>query len=315
MQALIYHRFGDADVLEWVSGWSMPSVGSGEVLVKVGAGSINPKDVLLRKGKFTRLLAREPLPRVSGLDLAGEVVSVAEDVRDLKPGDRVFGMTNRFCGGVHAEYAVLSADELALAPPVLSVEEAAAVPLAALTALQALRDCARLEAGQKVLINGASGGVGHFAVQIANCLGAEVTATCGTRNLSFVRELGARHVVDYSRTPANRISGHFDVVFDVFGAGRRRDYRRQLGRQGIYVNTIPKTSTLRGEALARIGLSRRDRLVIVNSNRRDLNQLHTWIQAGRLRPVIDAVYPLREAALAHRHVETRHTRGKVVLVP
>lgn len=314
MRALIYREFGSAEVLEWADEQPTPVPGPDQVLVKVAAGSINPKDVLLRKGVFPRLLDREKLPRGSGLDLAGSVVARGEQVTDLKVGDQVFGMTNRFAGGVHAELAAIDADQVALAPDSLTVVEAAAVPLAALTALQALRDCAGLQAGQTVLINGASGGVGHFAVQVARCLGAEVTAVCGARNLEFVQRLGAQQAVDYRQTPATQVPRTFDVVFDVFGAGRFGQYHRQLGRNGIYVNTIPKPVTALAEGRARLGLGRRNRLVIVNSNRRDLNLLRTWIDAGRLRPVVDGEYLFSEAAKGHRHVESRHTRGKVVLV-
>lgn len=314
MQALMYREFGAPEVLEWVADQPRPVLAPDQVLVKVAAGSLNPKDILLRKGIFPGFLDREKPPRGSGLDLAGEVVEVGPQVSDLSPGDQVFGMTNRFCGGVHAEFAAIAADQVALVPESLTLTEAAAVPLAALTALQALRDCASLQPGQKVLINGASGGVGHFAVQVARCLGAEVTAVCGHRNLEFVQELGAQRAVDYGVTPAREIPETFDVVFDVFGAGRFADYRRQLGRKGIYVNTIPKPVTALAEARARLGLGRRNRLVIVRSKRRDLNLLRMWIDEGRLRPVIDATYSFADAASGHRHVESRHTRGKVVLV-
>ncbi|MDX1587746.1 MAG: NAD(P)-dependent alcohol dehydrogenase [Oleiphilaceae bacterium] len=314
MRALMYREFGAPEVLEWADDQPKPVLTPDQVLVKVAAGSLNPKDVLLRKGIFPRLLDPERPPRGSGLDLAGEVVEVGSQVADLSPGDRVFGMTNRFCGGVHAEFAAIAADQVALAPPNLTLTEAAAVPLAALTALQALRDCAGLQPGQTVLINGASGGVGHFAVQLARCLGAEVTAVCGQRNLDFVRELGAHKAIDYGVTPATAIDQTFDVVFDVFGAGRFGHYRRQLGGHGIYVNTIPKPVTALAEARARLGLGHRNRLVIVRSKRRDLNLLRLWIEEGRLRPVIDATYRFDDAASGHRHVESRHTRGKVVLV-
>ncbi|TVP53108.1 MAG: NAD(P)-dependent alcohol dehydrogenase [Halomonadaceae bacterium] len=314
MRALIYREFGSAEVLEWADGQPTPVPGPDQVLVKVAAGSINPKDVLLRKGIFPRMLDREKLPRGSGLDLAGTVVARGHRVTDLKVGDQVFGMTNRFAGGVHRELVAIDATQVALAPKTLTPVEAAAVPLAALTALQALRDCAGLKPGQSVLINGASGGVGHFAVQVARCLGAEVTAVCGARNLEFVQQLGAQRAVDYGETPAWELPETFDVVFDVFGAGRCGDYRRQLGRKGIYVNTIPKPVTLWAEGRARLGLGRRNRLVIVNSNRRDLNLLRLYIDAGRLKPVVDGQYLFSDAAQGHRHVESRHTRGKVVLM-
>jgi NADPH:quinone reductase-like Zn-dependent oxidoreductase len=183
MKALIYRRFGSADELEWADDWPDPEVSAQSVLIKTVAGSINPKDVLLRKGKFSKTLARDPLPRVSGLDVAGVILAVGSDVSGFSLGESVFGMTNNFAGGVHAEVAKLHRTEIFHAPSNISMEEASCVPLAAQTALQALRDCCSIRNGHRVLINGASGGVGHFAVQIAKALGAEVHAVCGTQNL------------------------------------------------------------------------------------------------------------------------------------
>ncbi len=313
MKAIIYRAFGSPNVLEWVDDWPCPAVAEGEVLVRVRAGSLNPKDVLLRKGKFRPLLDRSALPRVSGLDMAGVVEKVGAGVTAFQPGDAVFGMTNRFQGGVHAELAVLGQDEIAHMPAGLTFNEAAAMPLAGLTALQALRDCAGLSVGQRVLINGASGGVGHFAVQIARIMGCRITAVCGEHNLGFVSGLGAEHPVDYQQTPAPAISGSFDCVFDVFGQYRARDFADTLAPGGVYVNTIPKRTTLIAEARARLGLGRRSRLVIVHSNSADLNVLGQWITEGRLSPYVEKVYPFYHMEDAHRHIETRHTRGKVVL--
>jgi NADPH:quinone reductase-like Zn-dependent oxidoreductase len=312
MKALIYRRFGPPEVLEWAEGWPRPTPAKGQVLVRVAAGSVNPKDVLLRKGHFHRTLAREPLPRVTGLDAAGKVVEVGDGVDDLVPGDRVFGMSNRFCGGVLAEYALFDRGELEQAPACLSPVESAAVPLAALTALQALRDLGRLEPGQSLLINGASGGVGHFAVQIGRIMGAEVHAVCGPANAGFVTRLGAAQVHDYSAASPDAIDHGFDVVFDVFGNQAPRLLARQLGRDGVFVSTVPRGRTIGRELLARLGLGRR-RLVLVRSRRDDLERLAAWIDRGELRPHIDRVYAPGDGAEAHRHVERKHTVGKVVI--
>lgn len=316
MKAIIYRAFGDPSVLEWVEDWPRPNPGPGEVLVKVRAGALNPKDVLLRKGVFHPFLGfmdREPLPRVSGLDMAGEVVERGTDVTDFAPGDPVTGMTNRFHGGVHAEYALVRTDEITLCPQGLSWSHAAALPLAGLTALQALRDCAHLRAGHQVLINGASGGVGHFAVQIARNLGASVTAVCSERNLRFVCDLGADRAVDYQQTPAPAVAGPFDCVFDAFGNYCAVDFRDSLAPGGIYVNTIPGRRTILAEGLARLGLQQRSRLVLVHSNRADLDVLRQWVNEGTLKPHIDRTYPFYHVEDAHRHIESRRTRGKVVL--
>lgn len=313
MKALIYNTFGDPGVLEWVEDWNKPTVAANQVLVRVMAGSVNPKDVLLRKGKFSRTLARVPLPRVSGLDIAGEVVEIGKNITNFATGDLIFGMTNQFSGGVHSEYAVLDATEIALAPSSISIVNASCVPLSAQTALQALRDHCKVAHGHKVLINGASGGVGHFAVQIAKTLGAEVHAVCGSSHLDFVTLLGADVVHDYEVEPAPRVASNFHCVFDVFGKFSRRDFSKQLGRNGIFVSTVPKMSTLRGELLARIGLDKRSRLVQVKSCTSDLNQLREWIESNRLSPHVEKAYPITAAQDAHRHIESKHTTGKVVL--
>lgn len=313
MKALVYKKFGPPDVLEWVDGWPEPGVSSHHVLVRVEAGGINPKDILLRKGKFSRTLARDPLPRVSGLDMAGEVVAVGPGVSKFATGDKVFGMTNRFSGGVHAELASLKETEICLAPETISLVEASSVPLAAQTALQALRDYCDIRNGQALLINGASGGVGHFAVQIGKLLGVEVHAVCGPGNIQFVESLGADRVYSYKDQPANSIERSFNAVFDVFGKQTCRAFARHLGKHGIYVSTVPKRETFLGEAMAMLGLSRRSRLVFVRSSSRDLQQLREWIDAGLLRPFLEETYPVERAGDAHRHIESRHTVGKVAI--
>jgi NADPH:quinone reductase-like Zn-dependent oxidoreductase len=313
MKALYYREFGKPDVIQWAEFGGRPKPGKNDVLVRVIAGALNPKDALLRKGVFPRFLDRTRPPRISGLDICGEVVARGEAVRGLQKGDLVFGMTNHFAGGLHAEYAVIAGHEVAVVPRNLTPVEASAVPLAALTALQALRDNAGVGPGSQVLINGASGGVGHFAVQIARILGATVTAVCSAANADFVTDLGANRTVDYNQVPAPQAEGPFDAIFDVFGQYHCRDFRPQLAREGIYVNTIPRLDTARDEGLARLGLQKRSRLVIVHSNREDLELLRNWIELERLKPVIDAVYPASDVLDAYRHIESRRTRGKVVI--
>lgn len=313
MKALIYKSFGNPDVLEWTKDWEKPTISDKQILVRVVGGSVNPKDVLLRKGKFSRTLARAPLPRVSGLDISGEVVEIGKHIVDFKAGDLIYGMTNQFSGGVHSEYAVFNANEIAFAPSNISLVNASCVPLSAQTALQAIRDHGKVIAGQKILINGASGGVGHFAVQIAKIMGAEVHATCSSAHMDFVASLGADKVYNYGIEPAPKIASFFHCVFDVFGRFSRRDFSNQLGRNGIYVSTVPKMATVGGEILARIGFDKRSRLVQVGSCTSDLNQLCEWIESNRLIPNIERIYPVTKAQDAHRHIESKHTTGKVVL--
>ena len=314
MKALIYRKFGPPEVLEWVEDWPEPVISSTEVLVKTAAGGVNPKDVLVRKGWFRRTLAQEPLPRVSGLDIAGEIAAVGPAVQGFSVGDRVFGMTNRFAGGVHAELAKLHHSEIFHCPSNISMEAAATVPLAAQTALQALRDCCSLKSGHKVLINGASGGVGHFAIQIAKAMGAEVHAVCGPRNLALVTSLGAHAAYSYADQSATEIDLTFDAVFDIFGKLTRSAFAKQLGSRGIYVSTVPKPATLWTEGLARIGISKTSRLVQVQSRSEDLKCLKEWIEHGLVMPHLEKTYPVRQAADAHRHIESKHTIGKICIV-
>ena len=313
MKALIYRKFGDPDVLEWVEGWPKPVVSPGKVLIRSIAGGVNPKDVLLRKGKFSCTLAREPLPRVSGADVAGEIVEVGKGVAGFKVGDIVFGMTNKFSGGVHSEWATLGANEIACVPSNISAVEASSIPLAAQTALQALRDYCGVKAGQRVLINGASGGVGHFAVQIAKALGAEVHAVCGSGHLDFVTSLGADVVHDYTVEPAPTINSAFHSVFDVFGRYSMGDFAKQLGAAGIFVSTVPKPVTMFGELLALTAFNKRSRLVLVGSNTADLTQISEWVETRQLSPHVEKVYPAASAHEAHCHIEGKHTTGKVVI--
>ena len=314
MKALIYRKFGDPGVLEWVDNWPNPVISPNSVLIKCIAGGVNPKDVFLRKGKFSRTLARDPLPRVTGLDIAGEVVEVGKGVSNFATGDIVFGMTNNFSGGIHSELATLKASEITHAPANISAVDASSIPLAAQTALLALRDQCKLGPGQKVLINGASGGVGHFAVQIARALGAEVHAVCGPAHLDFVNSLGADVVHDYTTQPAPAITSSFDSVFDVFGKYSWTDFANQLGTSGVFVGTVPKPATLVGEFLARTGCNRRSRLVHVKSSTADLNQIREWVEAKQLQPHVEKAYPVTSAHEAHRHIEGKHTTGKIVLL-
>ena len=314
MKALIYRKFGPPEVLEWVDDWPEPLPAATDVLVKSVAGGVNPKDVLVRKGWFRRTLARTPLPRVSGLEVSGEVVAVGAAVQAFAVGDRVFGMTNAFAGGVHAELAKFDHGEIFHCPANISMEEAAAVPLAAQTALQALRDCCALKSGDRILINGASGGVGHFAVQIARALGAEVHAVCGPGNVPFVKSLGAEAVYSYADRSAPQIDLGFDAVFDVFGKFKRSAFAKQLGSRGIYVSTVPKPATLWAEGLARAGIFKTGRLVQVRSCSQDLKCLKAWIEGGTLRPHLEKSYPVQQAADAHRHIESKHTVGKICIV-
>ena len=309
MRAIVIDRYGGPEVLrEAVVPRPVPT--RSQVLVRSHFIGVNPKDVIVRKGKF-RIATGKRFPIIVGHDVAGEVVEAGAG-GDLSAGDLVFGMINDFAGRAYAEYAAVDAQQLARAPSSIDLAAAAAVPLAAQTALQALRDDAGLGAGQKVLINGASGGVGVFAVQIAKILGAEVTAVCSHRNVDLVTELGADRVIDYTKLDLTETEQRFDAFFDVFGNYRFDQVESLLHARGVYVHTIPSPQVFK-DVVRTLLARKRAKLVIVRSRREQLDWLRQHIDSGQLRVVVDRSFALSDAADAHRYMETKRTRGKVVL--
>jgi NADPH:quinone reductase-like Zn-dependent oxidoreductase len=278
------------------------------VLIRVAAAAVNPADVALRDGRF-RLFVRK-LPFVPSSDVAGVVEAVGADVTRFKPGDRVYAMLPTLTGGGYADFATVAEHMVAPAPPSLSLAEAAAVPLAGLTALQALRD---VQPGMRVLINGGSGGVGSFAVQIAKALGAHVTATCSERNLDMVRGLGADVVLDYTATDLTAPDQPYDVAFDAVNVLPQSDGFKALRPGGLLISVNPGLNNPVSKLLARLR-RRQLRAVMVQPGAADLEQIGVWIESGQIRPLIDRTYPLSEAAAAHRLSETKRARGKLVLI-
>lgn len=314
MRAIIYERYGAPSVLKLGEVAQPPTPGPGQVLIKVAASAINPKDCLVRKGKFRRITGQR-FPRVPGYDFAGWVDYLGQGVTGVAPGDEVFGMLNGWVGGTSAEYILAPADELALKPASLDMIEAASLPLAGMTALQALRDLGQVSPGQRVCINGASGGVGTLAVQIARALGAHVTAVCSQRNEALVRRLGAQEVIDYQVSELSKsraLDARFDCIFDVFGNQNLSRLREVLRKPGVYITTVPNARSAFKEVTTR-WMAQQERLVVVRSNRADLEQLRRWVDEGALMAVIDRRYGLEEAAQAHEYIETKRARGKVVL--
>lgn len=307
MQTIVFARYGPAEVLT-AQRCPIPQPGPTDVQVKIVAAGVNPADTALRQGTF-RWVLRLRLPFVPGSDLAGVVTAVGDAVEVFRPGDPVYAMSPTRQGGTYAEYIVLDQALLAPMPPRLTFSQSAGVPLAALTALQALRDKAAVPADQRVLIYGASGGVGTFAVQIARLLGAEVTAACSTRNLALVEDLGAAQVIDYTR---QALGENYDLILD---AVARLPLSRGLSLTrpgGTFVSLNPGLGNPLAMLWAR-GRKRHLRSVFVQPNQVDLHQLGTWIETGQLRPVIDRTYNLTDAAAAHRYSESRRARGKLIL--
>jgi NADPH:quinone reductase-like Zn-dependent oxidoreductase len=301
MRVLEYDRFGGPIELRDAA---PPEPRRGEILVAVRAAALNPKDIVVRQGKY-RLASGSRFPMRTGYDWAGEVVGT---------GERRYGMIQRTRGGggAAAERIVVRPEESAPMPAGLSFEEAAALPLVGQTALQALRDVARVRGGERVLISGASGGVGTHAVQVARALGCTVTTTSSAGNRALLESLGANEALDHAADDPLRRERAFEVIFDVFGNRSFAAARHALVRGGVYVSTLPKPHIFR--AIARTLLSpTRVRLVIVRSRARDLEELTRLVEAGKLRPVVDRVFELGRAPEAFAYLATRHARGKVVL--
>jgi NADPH:quinone reductase-like Zn-dependent oxidoreductase len=310
MRAAVYDRFGRSDVVE-VRHVEDPQPRRAEILVRVRAAALNPKDALVRMGKL-RFWSGTGFPKRVGYDWAGEVVALGAGTAGVNVGDALYGMIQAISAGSCAELAAVRLGECAALPAQLSFEEAAAIPLAAQTALQALRDVAEVGPGARVLINGASGGVGTFAIQIAKVLGAHVTTTSSARNLELCRELGADDALDYASNDALDAKAAYDAVFDVFGNRRFAQARPALRPGGTYVSTVIRAHVFSAVARSLLGRERA-RLVIVKSKRADLETIGRYVEQGRLRPILDAVYPLDQIAAAEDRVGSKHARGKVVV--
>ena len=319
MKAIVAARYGRPDVLE-LREIDKPVIEDHQVLVRVHASSVNPAEWYRVTGPVFARIAdglRKPKRSEVGGDLAGRVEAVGRDVKEFQPGDEVFGTTL----GAWAEYAPGRKPRLVRKPANVSFEEAAAVPIAAMTALQALRDIGRVQPGQKVLINGASGGVGTFAVQIAKSFGAEVTGVCSTRNVDLVRSLGADRVVDYTQEDFTQSGERHDLMLDIAGSRSFSDFRRVLTREATVV-LVGGRMTYRGLGplphlvrtfLASRGRSQTVKFFVAKITKEDLVVLQELLEDGKVKPVIDRRYELSELPDALRYLGEGHARGKVVI--
>jgi NADPH:quinone reductase-like Zn-dependent oxidoreductase len=320
MTAIVQERYGSGAVLE-SRDIDVPEIGDHQVLVRVRAAGVNPADWAIMSGRpyIARPVygLRKPKTRVRGTDVAGVVEAVGAGVTRFKPGDQVFGSAD----GSYAKYAVAAEDALALKPTTLTFEQAAAVPMAGLVALQAVRQHGNVQAGQKVLVNGAAGGIGTFAVQIAKALGAEVTGVCSTRNVDLVRSIGADHVIDYTREDFTRSGQRYDFILDNVSNHSLSDLRRALTPTGTLVPNggrfdkrwIASGGRVISAHLMKRFVSHKLRPFLLSFNLADLLALKELIEAGKVIPVIDRTYPLGETAQAIDHVGGGHARGKVVV--
>lgn len=320
MKAIVYREYGGPEVLRYEE-VEKPVPKDDEVLIKVHVASVNPLDWRLMSGKPAPLrLAmglRKPRSGRPGVDAAGQVEAIGKNVTQFKPGDAVFGS----CNGAFAEYACASESKIAMKPESVSFEDAASVNVAGLTALQGLRDKGNVHAGCRVLINGAAGGVGTFAVQLGQHLGAHVTGVCSGRNVDLVRSLGADEVIDYTRDDFTKGNQRYDVILDCVGNHSFSEYRRVLNPEGRSVGVgAPHdfsmiallASIVRDVALSASG-KQKSVMFIAKGSQSDLTLIGELIASGKVKPVIEKIYPLREAAEAVRHVEAGHARGKVLI--
>ena len=318
MKAILFREYGSPDVLK-LEEIEKPLPEDNQVLVKVAAAAANPLDWhRMRAAPFlVRLgdgLLKPKNPRL-GADFAGRVEAVGKSVTQFQPGDEVFGMAT----GSFAEYVCTAENNLVHKPANLSFEAAAAVPVVAFTALQGLRHAGKIQPGQKVLVNGASGGVGTFAVQIAKSFGAVVTGVCSTRNLEMVRSIGANHVVDYTKEDFTRNGQQYDLIYDAVGNRSVSDYKRALHPEGTCViagfTTIPRLlqHILLGAWVSRTGNQKIGLMETARSDKNDLLFIKELLETGKVVPVIDKRYPLSETAEAIRYLETGRARGKVIV--
>lgn len=319
MKAIVCTKYGPPDVLQ-LKEVEKPTPRDNEILVRVHVAAANPADWHLMRAKpfFVRLgngflKPKNPIP---GLDMAGRVEAVGSSVTQFQPGDAVFGCVT----GAFAEYVLARECDLALKPANLSFEQAAAVPVVAFTALQGLRDTGQIQSGQRVLVNGASGGVGTFAVQLATHFGAEVTGVCSTRNLDLVRSIGADHVVDYTREDFTRTGQRYDLLFDAVGNRSAAAYKRALAPNGrcVVAGFTTLSHLLVQVVLLGTWVSRTSsqKILLMGESKPDQDDLRfvkELLDTGKVVPVIDRRYPLSETADAIRYLETGHARGKVII--
>lgn len=312
MTGFIVSQYGPPTVLK-ITRISTPLLSPKEVLIKVAASGLNPLDYKVRRGDLKKIV-RLSFPKVIGSDVAGTVVGVGSQVTNFQPNDEVYAMspTPRFGG--YGEYLAINAKHVAKKPTNLSFEEAAAIPIAGLTAWQALRKKATISPNSRVLINGASGGVGTFAVQIAKAAGAHVTGVCSAQNLALVKELGATNAIDYKLQDFTQMPHQYDVIFDTVGNRSFLECKPALAKKGVYITTEVSPQAFFHSVLSFVG-GKKSKIIMVKSDREDLYQLAQYAEASMLKPVIQKVYDATEKDMveAHQQLETGHTVGKLVM--
>jgi len=310
MKAISCKRYGNSDVLT-VTERPKPTPEKHQVLVQVHAASVNPVDWKIRSGKLRVMTGMRP-PVILGSDFAGTIEAIGSQVNDYRVGDAVWGKLDSFKGGSYAQYVLAGSHNISHKPANLDFFQAAAMPNVALTAYQAMVHRAGLKPGQQVLINGASGGVGLMAVQIAKAMDCEVTAVCGERNRALVTSLGADRVLDYKKDDILAESNHYHVFFDAVANRSFSRVARTLKPRGVHIKTTPDVMSMIGQLFRFLPLKRPDHIMVKPSSA-DLNQLRGWVEADQLKPLIQKIYPMSAVAQAHDESEAGHVVGKLVM--
>lgn len=308
MKKATINKFGAVDEINIVD-IEKPSLAQNEVLVKVEAAGLNPKDILIRKGKFKKFTGSK-FPQGIGFDFSGTIENANQSI--FKYGDKVFGMLNGWKGKSCAEYINVNLDELTLMPKNISFEEISGIPLAGQTALQAIRNIGKLKTNEKILINGASGGVGTLAIQIAKALGGEVTTISSSKNLEFCKSIGADKTISYETSKITDLKSKYNIFFDVFGNYSYKKIKFLLTKKGKYITTVPKPEIFK-ELFYNLFRSRKAQLVYVKSNTKDLEWLSKKINENKIKPVVDKILMFEEIQQAQKYIESKRAKGKVIL--
>ncbi|MEG4037187.1 NAD(P)-dependent alcohol dehydrogenase [Microcoleus sp. S36b_A4] len=312
MKAVAFDRYGSAEELQYRE-LSKPIAKSNELLVRVRASSVNPVDWKIRQGHL-QLLTGFNFPRIVGSDISGVVVEVGREVTKFQPGDEVYTFLNPINGGACAEYVAAPESDAAIKPKNITHAEAAAVPIAGLTALQSLRDLGQIQAGNKVLINGASGGVGTFAVQVAKAMNAEVTGVCSAKNRELVKSLGADFVLDYAEIDFTQQTDKYDIILDAVGTRTFSECEKVLQPEGIYISTLPSFENLAPMLTSWFISGKKAKFILANANPSDLGALRELIESDKVEQIVDRTYSLQEVAAAHAYSETGRAIGKIAIV-
>jgi len=310
LKAVFYNKYGSPDVLE-VGELEKPTIKEDEILVQAYASSVNPVDWKIRKGDL-KIFTGKKFPKGVGADTVGKIAELGKNITDFQAGDEVYGKLSDFKGSAYAEFVVAKPEDLAIKPKNLDYNEAATVPLAALTAYQALVNRGGLTKGSRVLINGCSGGVGHFAVQIAKELGADVTGVCSTKNTKLAKELGADKVIDYTKKNISESAEKYDIFFDAVANQSYGKIKPILNKNGRYVTTLPSVGVILSPITGLLS-SKKAKMINAKSNPQDLQQITKMIENGEVKPIIEKIYPLEDVREAHRHSETGRVVGKLAI--